>query len=356
MKNSNKRLLVSIAALVISIALAATSTFAWFTMDATPEVSNIDLTVTSQDGLDIAYYYWDSTLNSGTGGDAISPYKSYFDFDGVSFDGADYDGVELNAVTPASSAVPVVIGYEQVPNPAYDPEEVPADEDPEFIDGDPIMGYLAGNTTTFLRVDSGNNKAVKAGAGSYLAVRLRFRSYTQYAIHMSTASVTSTATHGDFNDWDGAGSAHVINTNAANAARIGFVESTYDGSGAGVYTPGTTFGVVYNPNHASGYDNTTDGFPGAKNYYEYVTGNVSPIQTSPITPIILSDLAGDNATNADAENLVLTTLVAAGAGDVNFGYYVGEVTVYIWMEGTDADCFNIIMHDALTANFSFLGV
>ena len=43
MKNANRRLLISLAALVIAIALAATTTFAWFTMDTTPEVKDIDL-------------------------------------------------------------------------------------------------------------------------------------------------------------------------------------------------------------------------------------------------------------------------------------------------------------------------
>jgi len=55
MKNANRRLLISLAALVIAIALAATTTFAWFTMDTTPEVNDIDLVVTTQDGLYISF-------------------------------------------------------------------------------------------------------------------------------------------------------------------------------------------------------------------------------------------------------------------------------------------------------------
>lgn len=568
MKHANKRLIVSLAALVISIALAATSTFAWFTMDATPEVSNINLTVTAQSGLEISYLY-----ETSAGNYSQTPYRSYIDFTedadgegGLPTTFAEYlqDLVNLKAVTPSDEGTyriagyayektGVVVGNATTPgqyvfaydgaNPLYeqelvdvkqtsntakyaldvngnkiviraygaggsfsyvyakegidpgdaktvgdytvltdneltqakdsatfvydvDDEENPTTYTPVYIrattnevdyvldtsnnkkcirayyeDGEgeeavitlayvyekegisagtptsageytfaepvtyeaepqaavnvqatdaedaliyeeddvtpvyvhqttnagdtsdnciPVYGnvkeYIASSTTNFLTVDAGSNKVVSSnnaapGPYSYAALRFRFRSLSNYKIHLTKAAVTSTAYHGDFLDWDGVnGGGTVINTNAANAARIGFAPSTYI-SATDQYSVGTSFTKIYEPNHNQGYSGS--GLDGASGYYEYVTGFVNPIplpgyETAPSILLINTDLEDPSKT------VVIESMTLATRGD-NAGYFVGEVTIFIWMEGTDEDCFNIVLGDDVAINISFEG-
>ncbi|MDD4315772.1 MAG: hypothetical protein PHC84_01275, partial [Clostridia bacterium] len=54
MKTATKKLLISVMILAVAVSLAATSTFAWFTMNNEPEVQGFDVNVTTQDGLYIS--------------------------------------------------------------------------------------------------------------------------------------------------------------------------------------------------------------------------------------------------------------------------------------------------------------
>ena len=54
MKNSVKRLSVSIFVLFVAVCLVATSAYAWFTMSNNPTTGSFDLTVTTTDGLYIS--------------------------------------------------------------------------------------------------------------------------------------------------------------------------------------------------------------------------------------------------------------------------------------------------------------
>jgi hypothetical protein len=550
MKNANKRLILSLAALVISIALAATSTFAWFTMDATPEVSNINLTVTAQSGLEISYLY-----ETSPGVYSQSAYKSYIDFtedaNGLS-DGnttfAEYlqNLVTLKAVSPSDEGAYPIIGYvyekdgavagsATVPGtytfaydyltPLYEKELVdvmktennaPYELDSDgrkiviraYVDGagsfeyvykkvgvgpgtrlsagayvvtsevesaqavesnafvydgttpvyiqattntedyaldfggqkkcirayyydnvaeeykyvyvyektgvsagdattageytfnDPVVyesepkaavnvqatengtpvyngtdpvyihqttnngaltstpgtcivaygqtkEYTASSTTNFLTVDAGSNKAIAAENYTYAALRFRFRSLSNYQIRLTQASVTSSAYHGNYLDWDGVdGGGVVLDTNAANAARVGFAQSTYAPE-TDIYTKGTTISTIYEPNYNKGY--TAAGINGANSYYQYITGHTNPIPTTGYTTIKDSDLAANLGNNTVLDSLTLATTGA------NAGYYVGEITIYIWIEGTDYDCFNIVLGDNMAINLFFTG-
>lgn len=325
MKNANKRLIISIAALVISIALAATTTFAWFTMDTTPEVNDINLNVTAQDGLYIAYgagsMDWTTNLSLNT---------------------MTYSDVRLDSITPAGT-------------------------------GDDAL--KAGLTTSFIKLDTNSNAMVPAASAvstpvntnndgkiDFLKITLEIRSQSSYSVHLGTASVTATTVPADSNmlyawrnmDTNAPATMSALElgdaittpiTTAANAARIGFATA-----GASSFTK------VYVPNATAGWDDAayvveSTPWNAAQDYYKTVTENTTiPVTTNGYSSLIISGLASDDA-SATADNLIVT--LADGDTD---GWFTATIDVYVWLEGTDADCFNEILDDDLSISFSLYGL
>lgn len=173
MKKLNKRLLGSVFALVIALALATTSTFAWFTMNTTPTVEGFNLNVTAQDGI-------------------------YISVSKVGETNADYKA------SISEEEILAVIGENVV-----------------------LDAVTSENGTTFSKLNSGTATANT----DYAEFQLNFYSTSQYNVKLNSATVTSSKEKtAPVALEDIAGTTikkgDSLATAAANAARISFAGTT----------------------------------------------------------------------------------------------------------------------------------
>lgn len=306
MKNANKRLLISIAALVIAIALAATTTFAWFTMDTTPEINKIDLTVTAQDGLYISL--------TGTDGD-------YYTNLNVTDESA---SLKLDAVTLKK---------------------------PTALDAAEGVFTKIKDGTTVTSEDS----------SEYYSKEFFIRSQSNYSVHISNITIKDvTNPTQNIVAWrnfttaaDGfeatKGTALPVQALIQNAIRVGFAV-------------GNEMVKIVNPNAGAGWEDSTYTFNGDKaahDYYKTVTqmsaddkGAFDNDWKDPVyTAIDKTKLASYGAVGNTVDNQILATL---GTADASL-WYKQTIKVYIWAEGTDADCFNEILKTGFTVNIELSG-
>ncbi len=238
MKKLNKRLMGSVFALVIALALATTSTFAWFTMNTTPTVEGFNLNVTAQDGL-----YISVSEVGGTNGD----YKTSVSADEVL--AVIGENLKLDAVTSADGS-------------------------------------------TFTKLGS----APATANTDYAEFQLNFYSTSAYTVKLGSGTVSSTgekkeakalaAIRNKADDADLVAQGAAFDTLAANAVRISF---TNEGS--------TT---RWEPNSTAGY--TPSEVNVADEYYKQITGKyatgtetiTTPVRgTADISATVLCTLAED---------------------------------------------------------------
>lgn len=281
MTKTTKKLFVSIAVLVLAIALAATTTFAWFTVNKKVTVGNVDVNVTTEaDGL-------------------------YISADGTEFaETVNIEGIvaELDAITTADGK--------------------------SFTDekGTVVAAY--------------NADAADAKANKYVEFKLYFRSSTAHTVKFTGCAVTSedpAPTVSAPKAWDaltesdyGATLAKgdTLATRAANAARVSF-------------TSGDTT-KVWNPNSTSEFNANSAARNLAQDYKAQLLGQNLPTD---IAKPATDDKAITTLDNTDAITLAL---------DANGVYYVGEITVRLWIDGQDADCLNTILSDNVRLALAFM--
>lgn len=310
MKNANKRLLISIAALVISIALAATTTFAWFTMDTTPEINDIDLTVTAQDGL----YISKSSANDGT-------YRT-----SLTITGTEETTVILDAITPKDAT-----------------------------------------GSDFKKIKSGTwgvgADAIDAAATDYYTQTFYIRSQSQYDIYVKALEITSTpaANRPNIEAWRAfdageisaaaiAKGAAIPQASLANAIRVGFVVGdtmfTYAAAEKAAGSLGAYNGSVNaaNDHFITMYEN------------EMEEADVTAFETAWKSPAYTLSTLGDLATVPASTKIgALAAEMTTGETPTATNWYKLAITVVVWAEGTDNDCFNEILKDSVKVNIEFSG-
>jgi|GEM_PF-6269386 len=272
-----KRLIVSVLTLVFALALATTTTFAWFSMNSTVKVETLDLGVTSDSGIMIA------TAKGGA-------YKSTLDTDDFLVPGS----LKLNDLTPMASTL---------------------DASALSTNG---LKYLDGTAAT-------------AGT-EYYAFSLWVRSGSAKRVSVDEVTFTSTAAANNISieKWW----AEEDDEDALNAfVTDGIVQRANAKDAARIFIGGTANNVVYmNPIGAD-----TDSFSvisavnAAHSYYEYLN-SVAP------------------AINATAATEVSALVAGAQYVDLALdadGMYYAEIPCIVWIEGTDADCFDYILGDTL---------
>ncbi len=101
MKNTSKKIIVSVLTLVLTIIALGTTTFAWFSLSTVSKVSNITGTVTAGDGLEIRMVLYGDDDGSGQLEVlAATPWKANLSEEDVStFINSIYGGKTLSAVT-----------------------------------------------------------------------------------------------------------------------------------------------------------------------------------------------------------------------------------------------------------------
>jgi len=310
----NKKILTAATTLVFAAVAVAGSTYAWFTLNQTATVEQLDVNVTAGDGL-----YVSLTGDEGTFSDSIDP-----------------------------SSLLAGKNFKFIPVTTSDGES--------FVDrkGDAISG--AANDD-----------------GGYVSFDVYLRSKSELPIYLSSASVTSVASSLTLNvpsgeqtgAWDpvttgivyDASGDTTLTTSASNATRFSVLGGTTDkifdledddGFGERV-APTNPEASVTSWNWGTDYNRA----------FEYLN-RVSPndltdatFDAETPTPITLADPAGPGE--------FIVTLIAVDG--ITFesntwtdaDWYASKLTVNIWLEGWDADCFDVLFNDTVTINMEFKG-
>ncbi|MEG1710318.1 MAG: hypothetical protein RR316_00775, partial [Clostridia bacterium] len=117
-----------------------------------------------------------------------------------------------------------------------------------------------------------------------------------------------------------------IYSRASNAARVAFFDSP-----ASVIT---TYKCTVEPNSAKGFNAGKL----QNDYYDYINGTNTVVDAEAMTTL-----------KTDANNMIndATSFLTINAGTTSV------ITVRVWLEGTDGDCFNAILSDKLSIELAF---
>lgn len=308
----NKKILTAATTLVFAAVAVAGSTYAWFTLNQTATVEQLDVNVTAGDGL-----YVSLSGDEGTFSDSINP---------SSLLAGNFKFIPVTTSDGAS-----------------------------FVDRKGVA--ITGDANA---------------AGGYVSFDVYLRSKSPLPIYLSSASVTSADSSLTLNvpvseqidawadtvvgiDYDGSNNT-TLTTRASNATRFSVLGGTDDKIFDLADVAG--FGERVAPTNPT--DPVADWTWGAgyNRAFEYLN-RVSP-----------NDLTG--ATFATETAAIVTTLPAdpgeaivtlATAGGATFDgktwtdsdWYADKLTVKIWLEGWDADCFDVLFNDTVTINMVFKG-
>lgn len=324
MKKVTKRLLISVMVLIAAVSLATATTYAWFTMNDTPEVNGFDVNVTAVDGLYItAVGLGDADPSTVTKGEP-GTFKSYVTAEEVianilAYNNGQYaqNATTLKTLTHGtvdSGAITTPAGFKQ---PA-------ADETNHYT------------FRLFFRSNNNYNVLMKytqsGSEGSYVYTADSTVTSVRYDTDPETEGIQGipfAKAWADGLTYDYNGTEDVeynlgddLVAAAKDAVRIAFRDAS------------TT--SYWDPNPNSGFTNNTDNNV-AVDYYNFKNGTT-------IT-------SGTIVTNNVDHEKVLTTLTGSDAAG-----YEGYLDISIWIEGWDANAFESILRDIITTSLVFQGV
>ena len=283
---ATKKLIGAVVALVAALAVSVGATFAWFTSQNTAKVNKFDLTV--QDATGNLYIGLSEeelaqapvTINTSAGA-----YTSLKLTDVTSDDGVTFKDKGSGARTANTH-------YFQV--------------DLWFMSSTDVNVYLA-NTSTLTCSGNADNDIILD----------------------KTARATAGANYGGDLTSDGK-----ITTNAANAARVSFVD-------------GST-GKIWEPQPEAGYTKLNL----AHDYESYSqTGTWSKTDEGDLTDFMPVEATVETvAKTADAGTITGKELFSLTANTAK------KITINIWLEGKDGDCLNSIFADVISTTLEFVGI
>lgn len=332
MKKS-KKLLISVFALVVTLALATSATFAWFSLNDKVAVGSFDVSATTgSDGLYITYGVskTDSIFGSKVESDTIKNDDIWVT------DGAEQNPKVLGytaMTTEDGIAFKDINGTEKTANTAYTPGK-----DATFL-----QFNLSFRSTTPMNIylySEGDASAVTAPAGRE-GIEVAWPGYvaTNYYDNADGASVPSDIA---------AAEGSKLNARAANAARISFVANTVDRTSPESPALTATTARVWNPNPKKGYykGNMASDF---NRYNDSATAAVTEqVFAADKTVIAYTEANKENATS-------IATTAAADYLKETKTPYEAVITVNIWLEGTDGDCMNDLFTDVFNIKLAFFG-
>lgn len=297
MKVTNtKKIAVAIIALVLAVALATGTTFAWFTTGNTVSVEGVNVNVTAQtEGLLIS-------LNGYSFMSEISAADLYQAVNGENGSTDKFDNLALKDVELATASASAGLVYK-------------------------------GNSGDATRnVD-------------YLEFTLYFRSTVAYDVYLgSDAAVTATDTAPESVKAIVSGEAGVYGPDAIVA---GQTEITARAANAALVDLG---GQIWNPNKSEGFSAGTANL--AVDTYNAIYGASDATHPNYIeVPEGYKAVADGTVIPATEEGATSLLTLVQGFN----GLYEGSLKVRVWIDGWDADCFNVILEDAFSVTLSFVG-
>ena len=292
MKQKNlvkKALFPAIIALLCSFVALTSVSYAWFTMGSTATLQEMDLKVTTSEGLQIS-----TTGDAGT-------YKSTISLTDLQADGTN--------------------------------NEFPAEVNPVST-----IGKIVNGNQNMFKGSVTDGKLTSATAGEdYIVFDLYIQSSKEYGLIIDTDSYVKSA-----NDkaTEGTGQTHL-------ASRVSFVDlgsaaKIADAKALGTDVDGTA--TIWEPNstkRSTGAINQGDQSDGSNVAYKGLKATFNGI--------LLEDL-GDSET-AEVSTIKDSDLATTPVVDLEAGY--NKIRVYIWLEGQDVDCVNEIAGGTLKIKLNF---
>lgn len=319
MNQITRKLVLSIIAVVLTVFALGSTTFAWFTLTNTASVQTFSADIIADSGIEIALQSHDSVTTAPD---------------------------EANWKTTITTA------------------DVEAYLIATYGDGS-TYGALFNHVTTENGVDfkTLGASSLPGVTSGYVELPFSFRSNTANQINWTAVSLTSPdySWTVDVNFTDATNTARTagdtITVNAANGMRIAITAETgYGTQVVGYEKPTTATNVVMGGNGTPTADSglvLSDGVgvdlgdAGAMNYY-YAKNNSLPFSASSVTLLgTITDLGAEGQPVASLASVEASTFGAI---------YFGQVTVRVWLEGWDANTYNSILSQAVSASFQFTGV
>lgn len=384
---ATRKLTISILSLAVAVAMSVTATFAWFTQGNEARITSFKLGVTTQNDVEVSF----DGVNWGNVLDLAS--LKYKDADDADKELAKF--VELDALTPASSD-------EMTDNTWTGFTLVEADKDMPITVLESAPG--AGDNYKVASVMSDYTAGAPKEGARYLEFPLYFRSESEYVMYLNNSYRTHVSTATEFKslgqnvdvvedfEYNGqtikAGSE--ITAYAADAARMFTVSESEATPTKFLYEPNSNVGfngtsmaytnevpapdtiTVGSLNMAHEFfkhktsegineryltaDTSYTGAPAKQTVVvaDFANGTAPTIGTTPGDDTALTKTTGKMVTLLDEATVENLDDVKATTYDTDF-LYAGKVMVYIWLEGSDADCFEAIYQDSLEVRLSFLG-
>ena len=321
MLNLRKKLLVSIFTLMLALVAVSTTTYAWFTLGNSVQVSGIDMSVQGTEGLMMRVH--------------------------------EVNGVELSTIESTNPAAAELRKWKisqdlttLFAQEDFKTEFVPASLAAQLSDGtscDPLKLYQLAVSGSSVEYSELSQKPAGQSA-NYITITFEFYSLKDVDVTLDTLLVTpDKAAHSfttpvdiigtDGNVVDEANTSHTI-ARFANSVRVAYLNSTlYQIINPSVYNQGVTeLGTWSATTHTS-----------VKYYND--TSEVDIVSV----PAEYSDYVTESTIGNGGSLVKLTA--ANGAGEDP--YYTGKVTLMIWLEGWDADCFNAVIYDKATVDMKF---
>lgn len=339
---ATKKILGASAALVMAVGVATGSTFAWFTSNNTVKVDQIEMGVVSQ--TDNLLVLATNTANTTYANNEFKTQVTNADISkalGVTETMAMNKLIALDALTSGAgyaggaSTNGTTLKNSKDVNESYNKDQ----EGNKFAEYKLVFRSTVPSLNILLYGGAtGDNLSVVTPKGADAANNVAYAWDDSITAANYGAAVTS---------------GQAIIARAANAARVAFI------SGGN--------GKVWAPNEAekSGAQTTTNTTGNGKGFWKgnlasdynkhmgVTTTDVTAVtNTGVVTPLTVAAPTSYNSSTM-SDNLVVTLGATKVAGTE---YYQAEVTVRIWLEGTDGDCFDAIFSDSLNVKMSFIGL
>lgn len=324
--SSTKKLIGASVALLASIGIAASSTFAWFTTSQSVTVDAFSAQVVAgSDSLSMAVVASGTAFSNDTDQAAA--------INGVRFSN------ELN-----SAAITAVVGS-NVRLTAATTTNGTAFADKEGVEvtaNQATGGYIAFRLIFRNRAQTGMTSTLHLDAGSEIAASSTGKTVPYSASQFTTIANRAEGFYGTNLIIEGQSNSQTLKAYAAHAARVTFVgptakvwapnERNIDGGNDDNSAEQTTKKGYYLNNLANDYMND----------YFGISGNLEQ------TGLTHTVVASSTYTAASQVGADFATVVGAPTD-----YVYTSVLVNIWIEGTDGDCFDAILEDTFTTTMKF---
>lgn len=302
---STKKLLIATLLLVLALTAVVSSTFAWFTMQANPEIESIKVNVTAGEGLRMSLNGEDGTFKS---------FWSEQEFIDIVTQLAT---VELDSITPKYTKDTEVPENSKIEAGKF---EIIRYQPPTLDVSDPYYYY----------------EEILEPNKNYLKFDLWFEADREVDVYLQTGRVSTQEEKVD----------------AINSARFGFVDTRtltdmkiYDprsGSGSGDFGNGKFFG----------FDNINGGFKEMLNAdHALLKPGTGEGEKLPYEMTEAERITANNNATFDFENKSETILFNIPDNTTRV-----KVTVYFWIEGWDGDCTDAAKGAIIDIFLRFIGV